>query len=530
MIMKKTILYSVALALATMLTGCFDDDSQMASDTIRQTTISGIEESYVKTAYVGEHLVINPEVTASYADDQMTYTWLLLNEDTGTKDDEGNEVQPTVIGNTRNLDYEVQLPPGSYQVRFLATAKDNGYTAQAMTKLSVRTLFSQGFYILKETTDGKTEIDLLTLDGQKGNNQMTQVNGAPMDGRPVSLYPNYNMYYINPDNDQMEATNSVTITTDKLKVGVFRSSDFKPVITRDNLMYDKMDANEKVYGTFSTAFGYTVLLTSTGLYKTSAKAAYQSPSTGQFGLPISECGGSPYFFSDCKHAGGGALWDERSHSLTAFDYNFGASPLLYADLTGMEDTQNLSTFDCLHCGFSSLAGTATGTFILEDKTSGKRYLYLISSSFFGSSLEKRVEIPAGSHAAKATAFSTNSRSASYIYCVDGGKVYALIFNSDDLSEIALKFDGIGEGEQVSYVANQYWSPMLSTGDTFDYLVVATQKSGQYKLHFYNMNGGAPVGSPVLSTEGEGTVRKVRYLNEAYDFNDSRITYPYTIND
>ena len=88
MIMKKTILYSVALALATMLTGCFDDDSQMASDTIRQTTISGIEESYVKTAYVGEHLVINPEVTASYADDQMTYTWLLLNEDTGTKDDE----------------------------------------------------------------------------------------------------------------------------------------------------------------------------------------------------------------------------------------------------------------------------------------------------------------------------------------------------------------------------------------------------------------------------------------------------------
>ena len=76
------------------LTGCFDDDSSTGYEAIKETTISGIEETYVKTAYVGERLVINPEVKSSYSDEQMNYTWLLLDNSTGNKDKEGNVVEP----------------------------------------------------------------------------------------------------------------------------------------------------------------------------------------------------------------------------------------------------------------------------------------------------------------------------------------------------------------------------------------------------------------------------------------------------
>ena len=165
--MRKTIKNIMILALVFALTGCFDDDSTSDSGAITQTVITGIENSYVKTAYVGEHLVINPTVEASVGDDKMEYTWLLLDSKTGSADKNGNQIEPTVIGSEKNLDFEVKLSPGRYQLRLAATSKDNGYTVYAATELTVRTLFSQGFYILKETADGKTDVDLLTLEGKK---------------------------------------------------------------------------------------------------------------------------------------------------------------------------------------------------------------------------------------------------------------------------------------------------------------------------------------------------------------------------
>lgn len=40
-------------ALTLSLTGCFDDDSTLGVENIKETTIEGIEDSYVRTAYVG---------------------------------------------------------------------------------------------------------------------------------------------------------------------------------------------------------------------------------------------------------------------------------------------------------------------------------------------------------------------------------------------------------------------------------------------------------------------------------------------
>ena len=511
--MRKTIKSIMLLALVFALTGCFDDDSTSDSGAITQTVITGIENSYVKTAYVGEHLVINPTVEASVGDDKMEYTWLLLDSKTGSADKNGNPIEPTVIGSEKNLDFEVKLSPGRYQLRLAATSKDNGYTVYAATELTVRTLFSQGFYILKETADGKTEVDLLTLDGKKGDNLVTQIMGAPLSGRPVALYPNYGKYYINTDNDEIESANAITVTTDNHDVNIFRTSDFSAIFNRDNILYDKMDTTEQPYATFLVEMGYTVLVTSTGLYATPAAGGYSSPSSGKFGLPVSENGGSRHFFTDGSQSGTGAMWDEKSHSLYAFDYNQIASPLLFDDYTGADKTQNMTNLDCLHCGLSNIAGNVTGTFVFSDKATGSRWLYLVGTSFFGATLSKCIQLPAESHMAHAVAYSTNGASASFVYCVDGNKLYAYIYNSDDNNEVELKPEGIPSDETITYVANQYWQAFSDMD--FDYLVVATQKGSAYKLYFYETNGGAPVGKPVLTTEGTGTVKSVRFQNDNF---------------
>ena len=520
---------AIVVMMTVVPTSCFDDDSTVGTETLKETIITGIDKQYVKTAYVGEHLTITPDVQSGYGDDQMTYTWLLLDKNTGKEDANGNVPEPTVIGQAKSLDYEVALAPGTYEVRFMAAAA-NGYTAYATASLTVRTLFSQGFYILKETADGRTDLDLFTPAGDKGDDLIAQIEGQPLHGKPLGLYPNYMMNYINPDNDKVESTNAITVTTDAKVIHVSRVADFKTIYTRDNICYDTMASGEQPYATYlSASFGYTLMLTSNGLYYTNSAIASTS-STGQFGMPAGKCSGSRYFFIDQANFGCGALWDAETHSLMAHTYNMDVSPLLYGNLSGEEETQNLAGTECLHCGYNRLASNSTGLFVLGDDA-GKRYLYLTSCSFFGVQLTKRVELAAGSHAAKATAYSTNGISASYLYCLDGGKLYAYVFNSDESSELELKPERIPADETMSYVTNLFWNPSFSPGDAFEYLVVATQKGNSYRLYFYQTNGGAPIGAPVLVTEGTGTVRSVRFLNDGFSNTDCMFgKHVYSIND
>ncbi|MGM9701226.1 MAG: PKD-like family lipoprotein [Prevotella sp.] len=527
----KNRIFQIAIVILTAVvpTGCFDDDSTTGTETIKETIVTGMDGQYVKTAYVGEHLVIAPDVQSSCGDERMTYTWLLLDQNTGKEDAKGNVPEPTVIGQAKNLDYEVALAPGTYEIRFVATA-DNGYTVYATSTLIVRTLFSQGFYILKETADGQTDLDLFTFSGDKGDDLITQIEGQPLQGKPLGIYPNYQMNYINPDNDKVESTNAITVTTDAKVIHISRVADFKTIYTRDNICYDTMASGEQPYATYlSATFGYTLMLTSNGLYYTNSAIASTS-STGQFGLPQGKCSGSRYFYIDQANYGCGALWDAEAHSLMSYNYNLEISPLLYGDLSGEEETQQLAGTECLHCGYNRLAGRSTGLFVLGD-ASGKRSLYLTSGSFFGVELTKCVALPTGSHAAKATAYSTNGISASYLYCIDGGKLYAHVFNSDDGSEQELKPEGIPADETMTYVTNLFWNPIFSPGDPFEYLVVATQKGNTYKLYFYQTNGGAPIGTPVLTTEGTGTVRSVRFMNDGFEATDGMFgQHVYNIND
>ena len=113
--------------------------------------------------------------------------------------------------------------------------------------------------------------------------------------------------------------------------------------------------------------------------------------------------------------------------------------------------------------------------------------------------------------AKAEHYATNGGSASYIYCAEGGKLYACITNTGDFSEVEIKPEGLPSGEYINFVANQFWDDETS-GNVFNYLIIGTQSGNNYKLYVYETNGGAPVGSPVKVIQGSGKVRKVRYLN------------------
>ena len=61
--MRKNILYIFALFVTLSLTSCFDDDSNAQGATMMwvDITVSGIEDAYTKTVYVGEKLSISSD-------------------------------------------------------------------------------------------------------------------------------------------------------------------------------------------------------------------------------------------------------------------------------------------------------------------------------------------------------------------------------------------------------------------------------------------------------------------------------------
>ena len=97
-------------------------------------------------------------------------------------------------------------------------------------------------------------------------------------------------------------------------------------------------------------------------------------------MPDPSFTGSQYVVMGPDSYGGINFWDTGTNSILGANYNFVASPIVYSDFSGEELTQNLTNYECLSAGRSSVSGTETDNVILQDKSTGARYIYLMSNS------------------------------------------------------------------------------------------------------------------------------------------------------
>lgn len=516
--MKTKIFSLLLLAVPLLLTSCLNDDSTGATVDVSDIEVKGLQENYECKAFVGENLQITPEINTGYSADQLEYTWLLLSSTTGSKMSDNTYEEPVVISSERNLDYPVQIAAGSYEIRLVVKSKTNNYTVVKSANLNVTTSFSHGFYIMKETADGNTDLDLLTTDGTLGQDLLASLHGGALVGKPYALSIDYNHFYVNDDTEKMEGTHLISVVTEDGNTNVLRASDLKVIFDRSNLEYEQMPASEKP-GILARNAMYSLYFSSEGVYHIWAKSMYTDyglvpANSGRFGYPDNETvGASKYAFVDPGSFGGFYFWDDRNKSIMAIDMNVQQiSPLLKQDGSGRELTQNLTGYECLACGMNNVNSTATGVFILKDASSGQRYLYTTYSTFGVQALVDRVALNPSSHMASATSYSINGMTARYIYCVSDGKLYGCNLNSADYSEVAINPEGIGSDETVTYVSNCYWNSTYGDSrSNFNYFVVGTQKGTDYHLYMYNMVGGLPDGAPVISASGTGSLKAVRFL-------------------
>ncbi len=167
----KKILYVSLLSLG--MVACAEDKGNYDYHELVEPEISGIEDKSVLTY---EQLRFTPDLgIAAKPESQYEYEWKVVNQD------EDNEV--TVIGNSRNLDYQVELPAGVYTLYFTVTDRDSGLCWQKNYRLTVSDTTTEGWMVLC-SDDGRARLDMFSAvtgeiytDLLKSNKGMPEYRG-----------------------------------------------------------------------------------------------------------------------------------------------------------------------------------------------------------------------------------------------------------------------------------------------------------------------------------------------------------------
>lgn len=502
---KQVLHFSLfAFAFSMVFASCAGDDSTVADVLIPGITIGALTadgEQLTVVSYEHNRLTLSPTVTSGYADSELSYDWYLI--DVAAENvyhpatDTDYHFDRLHIASGRRLDYEVNLTPGQYTLVFEVKAA-NGYTASQTATLNAVTNFTQGFYILKETADGQTELDLYNpANGAFLENVVTTVHGQPFSGKPQNLSVATGHSYIDTETNEMASATLVTVTTQDGQIYAMRSSDLNVVHDRQTLLFVPMEADELPYRIVSGSWGnYFVSSRGVRFQYTSSMSLSTS---GKYGLE-SVMKASPYV---CYDEGSSNLffWDADSHSIGQCDYN-GATTVAQDERYKLS---GLVRMTCAAAGYNAMTGNIV--FVLSSLDGSQRQLVLLSSSFTGGVEVQAMRALTVSKINRASLFSVCYSSAALLYGVVDNRIYGLDLTS--FTEQAITPRGLDEGEQIVYISNQSGGYMAE----HDYLVVGTQQGTRYTLRFYNLLGGLPDGEPVITLSGTGSPRAIHYTTQ-----------------
>lgn len=489
--MKKKI-YGLLFMSVLAFSACYEDDSSLGRGNINDITITMATETTVSIpSFQGINLKdipeLKPEISSIYPESELSYAWYLFKDDAESE----NGYKDFLIASTKEPDYEVNLSSGSYTLLFEVSSGDFAQTV--IYNLSISTSTAKGFYILKETTDGNTELDLYNENGLSSN-LIKSCTGSPLDGKPLNLTTYYSGDFIDPTENAISSGNIIYAFTKNNQFKGFHSENFTEVFNNKNLLYSGVMPVDETPYTFVTSTFYTFFVSSKGIYY-----SMTGGNSGKMGYPTGN--GASQYIQMVDRGKNFAYWDNTNHTLNSIDYNAIAA-IPYGEMKELP-----TDMTCISSGCNYVGNTLQSYFLCEQESTRERYLLLVSSS---SNIDQIIKLDPSLHLSKGNIICGNGLTANYIYCVDENKVYA--YSWIDGNERNVNLIGIPEDETISYITNQYLN-VYSSYD-FDKFIVATQNGENYKLYFYDkssMNGGIPFKEPTEITEGNGKVKAVRFI-------------------
>lgn len=502
--MKNRILYILGIVMALpFFQSCYEDEGNYDYTELPTIGIEGVESMYEKRRLM-DSLNISVTVNTEFDANDLKYTWFIYNTGDVNYID---AVQVDTISREKDLKYLVAEEPGNYILTLKVENTVNRYAVYKSATVSVGSEFSQGVYILKETADGNTDLDFCSESQEMARDIFAMMKGGTLRGKPQILSQMMAHPYIEPVTMNRTYGIALGITTTE-DLCMLRTSDLATIHTGETMFYGGFNTTP-----IRLAHGskYGVYFSKEGIYTMSV----ETNGSGMLGVPKFEDASVKWIALDKQHQAYLTFicFDDKNGRFLSTNVTTGAVSA-YNDSDGITDK-------CLYMGMcyhSSMKNTAYAVFEAAD---GSRKLYRLKCQLASSNspIKEIIDVDSDSKLSKATAFSVCAFNAPVMYFLSEGKVYYYSFQ--DGSEREIQLSGIGAGETVNYVANKWWSSYYLYNKK-DHLVVGTTTgNNDYKLYFYEINGGTPTGDPVSVVSGTGKVADVQYMESRWGQNTNQ---------
>lgn len=508
--MKKRLSF-ILMSLAIILSSCIDDTGNYDYKSIPEFEITGIEEDY--SVFILDNLKIEPQIASSSG----TYSavWFIEVEDSNAGLGNYDVTYADTLSHELVLDIPFKYKPGTYKLHLKVTNDETGVSQYANTSVEAVTKFSTGYYLLKETTDGNTEIDLHYPDGDITENIITMVTGAPLQGKPKTLSYLNNFSYLNEETGEKDI-NYLLIPLSENGMYTFSMTDMSIVRSYYQWFYSASEAYDVKKINHMNCFGYSFgLLTETGLFSNYQCADWGMLSVGKYS-PYPDLmynGISEYSTSfDMYYTGLEAFfYDATNKKLATIDYNGGADHVVfqYPALTANQSPVEEKFAD----NPIYLGGMASSMYnnlvIVCERDNGSRYWYYAYAEdlAYEVNIENKADFEASSAFANANIYATCRKDGNWLYAASGNDVYAL--NPADGTSKKLDIPYMPAGE-ITFMDTMWYQSYGN--DSYNYFVVATYSNGNYTVALYEMVGGEPVKGkePVKILQGKGKIKRIQH--------------------
>lgn len=235
--MKKIIFYLMALLLMNIAGSCkygYDDVSNALPDIqINNVTEPGVVPSQL---FLGDTLKVTPKIVyGTDASAKFGFRWY-----------KQYSSALKLISEDPSLAYRLDSL-GTWTLRLEVTNKQTQVTSSATVGFSVISHSERGWYILKETTDGNTDMDLVRMT-EAGAVDGVELNvlgntGNTLPGKPMSMSFVYNYNWKAPGTSYFTSYISTIMPVSQKGLATFRMRDERVLTSNKSLFFDDNDGN-----------------------------------------------------------------------------------------------------------------------------------------------------------------------------------------------------------------------------------------------------------------------------------------------
>lgn len=180
--MMKRHLALVCLGLTALVSACSPDLGNYTYTPIPDPVIVGIEDTYSVLAF--SQLQIGVSFETSLDQSGFEYEWRALGAASGS--------ELTTIARTKDLDWTVSLPSGSYTIYYKVTDTSSGVFWQKEFTLEIRETTSEGWMVLCRTPEGKVDLQMISAVTSQVYKDILRSSGlAPLSGPKSVMWSEY---------------------------------------------------------------------------------------------------------------------------------------------------------------------------------------------------------------------------------------------------------------------------------------------------------------------------------------------------